>query len=147
MASFIDTMIASSVSDVESGAVSARDEAERMNALFDDRKRAFEEKRDARRHELMVGLTDKYHGTIKRGIEAATRAKKREKFINFEFEDFKANCSGLGTPKDVMRMWIDDMCNPESDYVPVDESGKKIHFSGLTADIWGGRTFTTRFTW
>ena len=148
MASFIETMCAKSVAAIETGVISAREEAEAMNAAFDERRRAFEVKRDARRHELMVTLTEKYHGTVKRGIENASRAGKREKFINFTFEDFKANCSGLGTPKDVMRMWINEMCDPESKYVPVsEEGGNKIHFLGLTADIWGGKTFTTRFTW
>merc|ERR1712196_23424 len=70
------------------------------------------------RNDLFATLTTKYHDTIKRGISNAARNGKREKYINFAREDFKANCHGVGFPQQVQADWLHEMCNPESKYLP-----------------------------
>lgn len=105
--------------------------------------------------ELFTNLTAKYHDTIKRGINNAARNGKREKFINFAREDFKANCYGVGFPQQVQTKWLDEMCNPESKYLPLaDESntdwwaeGEKMHFKGVEFDVWNNKAFTVVFRW
>ena len=39
-------------------------------------------------------------------------------YLIFVFIDFKANFPELGKPKDVCKRWLDEMCNPESQYLP-----------------------------
>ena len=106
------------------------------------------------RDELFTTLTAKYHDTIKRGINNAARNGKREKFINFAREDFKANCHGVGFPQQVQAAWLKEMCNPESKYLPVaDEAnewwseGEKMHFQGVDFDVWNNKAFTVVFSW
>ena len=106
------------------------------------------------RDELFTTLTAKYHDTIKRGINNAARNGKREKFINFAREDFKANCHGVGFPQQVQAAWLKEMCDPESKYLPVAEEanewwaeGDKMHFQGVEFDVWNNKAFTVVFTW
>ena len=106
------------------------------------------------RDEMFTTLTAKYHDTIKRGINNAARAGRREKYINFARDDFKANCHGLGFPQHVMADWLKEMCNPESKYLPVAEednewwnAGDKMHFQGVNYDVWNNKAFTTVFKW
>ena len=106
------------------------------------------------RDELFTTLTAKYHDTIKRGINNAARNGKREKFINFAREDFKANCHGVGFPQQVQAAWLKEMCNPESKYLPVAEEanewwaeGDKMHFQGVEFDVWNNKAFTVVFSW
>ena len=97
--------------------------------------------------ELMQALTDKYHKSILIGIQNASKQGKREKYINFDREDFKANCKGLGFPKQVALIWLEEMCNPESLYLPEDDDGNKKHFKGIEYNILNNAKFTTHFTW
>ena len=97
--------------------------------------------------QLMQTLTDKYHKSILTGIQNASKQGKREKYINFDREDFKANCKGLGFPKQIEIMWLEEMCNPESSYLPEDDDGNKKHFKGINYNIWNNGKFTTHFTW
>ena len=106
------------------------------------------------RDEMFTTLTAKYHDTIKRGINNAARGGRREKYINFARDDFKANCHGLGFPQKVMDDWLKEMCNPESKYLPVAEednewwnAGDKMHFQGVEYDVWNNKAFTTVFNW
>ena len=144
MASFIENARAVSVSNDAS--INPEDKAVEIEARIEMRK-----------HEMMVFLTEKYHGKIKEAIERASKRGFREKYINFLYEDFKANCPGLGKPKDVQIMWLMEMCDPASFMVPVreakdgeegDDDGMiKDHFQGLEFDVWGNKNFTTRFWW
>ena len=115
------------------------------------------ERQDRRKHELMVFLTEKYHGKIKEAIERASRRGLTEKYMNFCYDDFKANCPGLGKPRDIQIMWLTEMCDPKSFMVPVREAREgeegdddgmiKDHFEGLKFEVWGNGSFTTHFTW
>ena len=106
-----------------------------------------EKRKEDVKHELMIKLTRKYHGSIKRGIENASKQGKREKYINFDRNEFKANCKGLGFPQEIEKMWLEEMCNPESPYLPSDENEVKIHFQGISYNIWNNTSFTTHFKW
>jgi len=98
--------------------------------------------------EKFKALTAKYHSSIKTGIEHAAKRGKREKYINFDRDDFKANCVGLGFPQEFQDMWLKEMCNPKSEYLPTnDDTGEKIHFEGISYNIWNNRNFTTVFKW
>ncbi len=139
--------------------------------------REFEKAKSDREHHLMTNLTSKYHKSIKDALyNSALISGLREKYMNFEYEDFKANFPELGKPKDVCKRWLEEMCNPESQYLPLknpeyfdsiylagvfdpyerdcfvcsigDGSPKtRDHFSGLKFDIWNNRAFTVHFTW
>ena len=99
------------------------------------------------KHQLMQTLTEKYHKSILIGIQNASKQGKREKYIKFDRTDFKANCKGLGFPQQVEAMWLEEMCNPESSYLPEDDDGNKKHFKGIEYKIWNNAKFTTHFTW
>jgi len=43
---------------------------------------------------------------------------KREKFMNLEYNDFKANFPGLGKPADVCHRWLTEMTKEDSHYLP-----------------------------
>ena len=92
-------------------------------------------------------LNEKYFDMIERKIKNMSAKGKREAYINFDWDDFKANCNGLGNPKQFQRLWIDEITNPDSIYLPKDEDGSTKCLEGLHADIWGNGSFTTHFTW
>ena len=107
-------------------------------------------KSDKRKDELFDFLTNKYHAKIKRSIMGAAQRGSKEKFMNFEKNDFKANCEGLGFPKDVQRLWLEEVIlNKEEDkFLPVDEiTGERDHLHGINFEIWNNAKFTTRFHW
>ena len=92
-------------------------------------------------------LNEKYFDMIERKIKNMSAKGIREAYINFDWDDFKANCNGLGNPKQFQRLWIDEITNPDSIYLPKDEDGKTKCLAGLHAHIWGNGAFTTHFTW
>lgn len=113
-----------------------------------EKKRLLHEKRmEEVKKEKFEFLNDKYFDMIQRKIMNFSKKGKREAYINFDYEDFKANCRGLGNPKQFQRLWINSITNPNSSYLPTDEDGKTKCLEGLHADIWGNGAFTTHFTW
>jgi len=111
------------------------------------KKEEFIEKKNDRRDEIMTFLTQKYLKNTRESIIRAARKGLTEKYINFARDDFKANFPGLGTPKEVERDWLNEMCNPESKYFNEDEELKKMCLDGINFDIWNNGSFTTHFTW
>ncbi len=136
----------------------------------------FEEAKFYRENELMTNLTKKYHSLVKKALwDSALIAGKREKYMNFEREDFKANFPGLGTPKDVCQRWLSEMTKINSPYLPfkplplstnwgsdpsfeniaaladsqfsVSTPPTKDHFAGINFDVWNNKNFTIHFTW
>lgn len=108
------------------------------------KRRSKEEVRD----ELFTALTEKYLVDVRESILRAAKKGYREKFINFDRVDFKANFPGLGTPPEVQRAWLKEMCDPESKYMLEDpEDGKKLTLEGIDADVWNNGKFTTVFKW
>jgi len=109
----------------------------------EEQKKRMDEKKDA----LMIKLTDLYHEKIRSAIERASLNGSREKYMNFNYDDFKANFPGMGNPRAVQREWLNEMVNPTSKYLNIGEDTEKACFSGLKSDIWGNGKFTTHFTW
>lgn len=100
------------------------------------------------RNELFTALTDKYLVDVRESILRAAKKGLREKYINFNREDFKANFPGLGTPCEVQRAWLIEMCNPESKYMLESvQDGTKLTLEGINADVWNNAKFTTVFKW
>ena len=109
----------------------------------------FETKKNAREEELFKFLTNKYHKLIKDGITHSANKGKREKYINFNRDDFKANFPSLGYPNDIQKRWLDQVItNPASTILPMNESNDiPDHLNGLHYEIWNNKAFTTYFTW
>lgn len=131
--------------------------------------------KEKRENQLMIFLTNKYHKSIKDALyQAAFIYGLREKYMNFEYKDFKADFPLLGKPKEVCERWLGEMCNPQSKYLPyktpeyfiseyethfqnlpaladaqlsVSEPPTKDHFQGLQYDVWNNALFTVKFTW
>jgi len=101
--------------------------------------RQFMQAKDERENQLMTFLTKKYHKSIKDALyRAALIDGLREKYMNFEYEDFKANFAELGRPKEVCERWLSEMTNPNSKYLPYKtpeyfESQYETHFDSLAA--------------
>ena len=101
--------------------------------------REFMQAKEKRETELMTFLTQKYHKSIKDALyRAALIEGLREKYMNFEYNDFKANFPELGRPKEVCERWLAEMTNPDSKYLPYKtpeyfESQYETHFDSLAA--------------
>ena len=120
----------------------------KINAAIEKKIREEKERREKVKHEKFVFLTKKYHEVIMFGLDHAASRGKYEKYINFDREDFKANCPGLGNPREFQALWLSEMTNPESSYVPINPlTGEKRDFQGIKYDIWNNGAFTTVFTW
>ena len=102
-----------------------------------------------KKDEMYKKLTEKYHSIIKNGIISAAKQGKREKYINFDKNDFKANFPGLGYPKDIQENWLEDVItNPSSDFLPRHyDTDMPEHLNGLMYEIWNNKKFTTKFSW
>jgi hypothetical protein len=106
------------------------------------------------RSQLMNTITGIYYHKLKSSITRRSNYGKRELYFNFNYEDFKANCNGLGKPAVIQDMWLKEMSNPSSEFLPLkskindeDPDEKEDSFEGLVWQIWGNKTFTTVFTW
>lgn len=118
------------------------------NKRIEERKNKYEEKLATVKDEKFKFLTEKYYERIKNAIVLASNCGKTEKYMNFTKDDFKANFPGLGYPSEFQKQWLDELSNPDSNYVPVNPvTGKKQHFHGLKYNIWNNNSFTTLFNW
>jgi len=116
----------------------------------------FEEKKNQIKHNKFVYLTDKYFDTIIDNIFYQSNNGNRITYINFDKNDFKANCQGLGYPKKFMKDWFDELSDPNSKYLPDKyinyyfnyiDSDKKISLQGITINIWNNPSNTVVFEW
>ena len=117
------------------------------SSKIDEKKKAIIENR---KDELFSFLTSKYHPKIKRGISSAASKGLSEKFMNFDKNDFKANCNGLGFPKDIQSLWLTEVIlnKDEKKYLPINEDTKEPdHLNGINFQILNNEKFTTRFYW
>lgn len=110
---------------------------------IDDKKTTKDDVRD----KLFTALTDKYLLDVRNSLLRAAHKGFREKYINFTRDDFKANFAGLGTPAEVQRGWLIEMCDPESKYMKKDDEGNCLTLQGIDADVWNNVKFTTHFKW
>ena len=106
------------------------------------KKRSLDEVRD----ELFTFLTEKYLNDVRESIFRAAKKGAREKYMNFNRDDFKANFPGMGTPAQVQKAWLEEMCDPDSKYI-IEDGGKKFTLEGIEADVWNNGKFTTKFSW
>ena len=108
----------------------------------------FEERIARLRDEKYTFLTDKYFEIIMRGIKNSAKKGKHERFINFDRDDFKANCKGLGYPNQFQKAWLEELQKPDSKYLTrFNTTEVKISLEGITFDIWNNKAFTTVFKW
>jgi len=81
--------------------------------------REFEAEKSKREDELMRKLTAKYHPLIKHALwNSALIGGNREKYMNLDYNDFKANFPELGKPAQVCERWLNEMTKEDSPYVP-----------------------------
>jgi len=113
-----------------------------------ERVKFFNKEKGNREHELMELLTDKYYESVKNAIKYASEWGLREKYMNFDREDCKANFPTLGSPVEVLNRWLKEMTTPKSQYIPVDSVLLiQIDLHGLKYDVWNNCAFTVKFTW
>ena len=116
----------------------------------DEKRERFERAKEQRLDEMMTKLTEKYHPLITDALNQAAYKGHRQKHMNFDREDFKANFPTLGTPAEMAIRWLTMMVTEDSKYLPLKEDGKegeRMHFAGLTYDVWNNSAFTVKFSW
>lgn len=79
----------------------------------------YEKKKEARKDALFKSLTFRYYDEIKKAIENASKHGRQYVYMNFDRDAFKANFNGLGTPAQFQRLWLTELCNPNSKYLEV----------------------------
>lgn len=89
-------------------------DTETVNKTYADE---YQKKKEARKDQLFKSLTFKYYGPIKKAIEFASKYGRQYAYMNFDRDDFKANFNGLGTPAQFQRLWLQELCNPDSKYL------------------------------
>ena len=103
------------------------------------------------KHEKYLFLTNKYYLDIITKISLAKGSGKKEKFMNFNRDDFKAGSKGLGFPKEFQRSWLNDVVfNGNNIYTEKYYNSDPCLCEVLLdvkADIWNNGNFTTHFTW
>ena len=102
----------------------------------------FDKKVENRYNELMEFLTEKYYHDVVSCLKFNAEKGKMEAFMNFNYDNFKANMPTLGKPREIQRKWIEEMKNPNSIFL----KGKRP-LEGINYDCWGNRSFTVHFTW
>ena len=97
---------------------------ERMQCLANDKDAVqktyadeYLKKKNARKDQLFKTLTFKYYDEIKKSIENASKHGRQYAYMNFDRDDFKANFNGLGSPAQFQRLWLIELCNPDSKYL------------------------------
>ena len=134
--SFLDT--------IKSTSKSAKVDMDKKSEIKKEEK---EEKLKKRQEEVkdakFTELTQKYFSQIKRGIQNAAKDGKSEKYINFDRNDFKANCFGLGNTNEFLKLWLNEIVNPSSKYIP----DKEESFEGFTFEPLNNFKFTTKISW
>lgn len=109
----------------------------------DEKQEKLKKRQEEVKEAKFTELTQKYFAQIKRGIENAAKDGKSEKYINFDRNDFKANCYGLGNTNEFLKLWLDEIVNPSSKYIPDGEDS----FEGFTFEPLNNFKFTTKISW
>lgn len=104
---------------------------ERMRTIANDKEAVqrtyedeYEQKKEARKDALFKSLTFRYYDEIKKAIENASKHGRQYVYMNFDRDAFKANFNGLGTPAQFQRLWLLELCNPNSKYLEVPSWGQ-----------------------
>lgn len=129
---------------IKSTSDAAKIEVDKKTEIKKDEKQEKLKKRQEEVKEAkFTELTQKYFAQIKRGIENAAKDGKSEKYINFDRNDFKANCYGLGNTNEFLKLWLDEIVNPSSKYIPDGEDS----FEGFIFEPLNNFKFTTKISW
>ena len=112
-----------------------------------DREEKLKLRQETVKREKFKEFNEKYIKTIMTGIENAAKRGENVKYINFDRNEFKANCYGLGNPLEFQMAWFDEICNPDSEYLKEETDGKKISFEGFTFEQIPNNKFTTKISW
>lgn len=132
------------LASIKSTSESAKLEVDKKSEIKKEEKEEKLKKRQEEvKHTKFTELTQKYFLQIKRGIQNAAKDGKSEKYINFERDDFKANCFGLGNTNEFLKLWLNELVNPSSKYIPDGEES----FQGFTFEPLGNFKFTTKISW
>ena len=116
---------------------------------YDD-KQELEKNKQKIKHDKFIYLTDKYFDNIINSIFYKSNKGERVKYINFDKNDFKANFPGLGYPNDFIKLWLDELTDYESSYLPIDEENQeKISLQGIEYNViyYNNHHITIKFQW
>ena len=95
--------------------------------------------------EFLKKLFREYAPTIESSVFSAMRRGRREQFINFDFEMFKADHSlDLGRPRIVQDIFINELKRSDGNAAFADYGGKLF---GASHRILGNAKFTVEFFW
>ena len=106
------------------------------------KKKIFDEKVKNKYNNLMEFLTDKYYDQVVSYLKYNAECGKHEAYMNFTYEDFKANMPTLGKPRKIQSNWLHEMKNPTSSFLKGRRPLQDISFG-----CWGNGSFTVLFTW
>tara|TARA_Y100001935_G_scaffold255554_1_gene269423 strand:- start:404 stop:808 length:405 start_codon:yes stop_codon:yes gene_type:complete len=107
-------------------------------------------KRENIKHQKFLFLTDKYFDTIVSIIKRSANYGYRKVIHKFDKNDFKANFPGLGYPNDFIKLWLDELTDYESSYLPIDEENQeKISLQGIECNViyYNNHHITIKFQW
>ena len=114
---------------------------ERMRTMANDKEAVqrtyadeYEKKKEARKDARFKSLTFRYYDEIKKAIENASKHGRQYVYMNFDRDAFKADFNGLGTPAQFQRLWLAELCNPNSKYLEVPSRNSTV---GPTARLIG----------
>lgn len=99
--------------------------------------------------DIFQKATTKYLIEVRESIIRAAKKGVKEKYINFDRNQFKANYPGLPVPAEIKKLWLAEMCNPNSKYLieNPNQPGKKVSLEGITYEVWNNFNFTVKFQW
>ena len=107
-------------------------------------------KRENIKHQKFLFLKDKYFDTIVSVIKKSASYGYRKVIHKFDKNDFKANYPGLGYPNDFIKLWLDELTDYESCYLPIDqENQEKISLQGIDYSViyYNNHNITIKFQW
>ena len=107
-------------------------------------------RRETIKHQKFVFLTDKYFESIVSIIKRSANHGYRDVFHKFDKNDFKANFKGLGYPNEFIKLWLDELTDYESSYLPTDEENQAvISLQGIEHRVmnYNNNNITIKFQW
>lgn len=107
-------------------------------------------KRENIKHVKFLYLTNKYFDNIVSIIKKSANYGYRKVVHKFDKNDFKANFPGLGYPNQFIKLWLDELTDYESCYLPVDEENQtKLSLQGIenTVLFYNKNFITIKFQW
>ena len=100
---------------IERMRIMANDKEEVQRTYVDE----YEKKKETRKDALFKSLTFRYYNQIKKAIEHASKHGRQYVYMNFDRDAFKADFHGLGNPAQFQRLWLQELCNPDSKYLDI----------------------------